>query len=1161
MSEVSLKEYRARARELLDTGAHDQAIAICQHILHYYPKDVMTYQLLGEICLDKRDYSQAIDFFQRVLSADPENFIARVGLSICFDEGGSVEEAIWQLERAFELNPGSVEVRSELRRLYSQRDGAEVAKIKLNAGALGRLYAKGEFFQLAVTEFRGLLAQDPQLVDVQVALAETLWRYGRRTEAAQLCVEILKQLPNCLKANLILADIWRQGERPEEGEAKLELVRDLDPAGTLAQEVLGERSFLPPAEAMLPALDGAALAAAARKPPPGAVPTEKVPEEGAEETEQPRRLEVQPQEAIPAAEEEAEMPDWLRSLRAGTVEEPAAVAPEPEEEAGGEKEGIPTWLRELQQEQPLAEEAPTVEEVEVEGEKAAVLAGETEESVKIPEWLSGLGEEMVEAEEPEEQVPAVAEPAEEIPEWLRQLKPQEAEEGAQEVGEEEIPVWLRGLREELPAEEEVEGEAAEVPAWLHELAGAPSEEIPLQAEEPAQAISAEEPLPEEPAAEPAEEIPEWLLALKPEGVEEAAPTEVPSLEPVSGVEEISEEMPEARPGGEEAGEGLMVEQLPAEMTFEQLVAEVAPELAGQVPEWLEGTEVEEAKAEPEEELAVAEAAPPTPGEEVAEWPREAEPEVAEAAAQAPAAEEGELPEWLRGLEAEVEEGKKEEEVFAAEVPTPKAEEELPEWLRELEPEAAEELAPPEALPVGMGEKEAPLETPIAEAEIAGEVSEEVGEEEEEAPEWLRSLRSEFAEKLPAAEPAEEIPEWLRELEPALPEERVEAAEVPGAEAPPEVVEEAELPEEMPDWLHELRETTVEVEEGARVEAEVPPAVEAGEEIPQWLRELKPVIPGEELVGEAVTMPPGEIEGIPEWLRRAETPEEVPPSVPPPMEEAVEEEEEKEERMPAWLRDLEAVEEVRPLETEEVAPAGVGPEFEEEEAPEWLRELEAEVEKLPPELFAPAAKRVGEEEITAEEAPALAEFPAEVEKIAAEAELLEEFPPELLATEEAEEKAVVEEPAAAAPPSPQEAELLAEFPPELFAPPPSVEEVIGEEQAEEAAVEAVPAPVEEAEEPAIREAKARVAAQPGDHHGRLALARAYRDAERWNDALAQYEKLIKAGELVDAVIEDMEQVVEQRVADHATYILLGDAYVKDGRLQKALAAYKEAMARL
>ncbi|MDY7039711.1 MAG: tetratricopeptide repeat protein, partial [Chloroflexota bacterium] len=1022
MSEVGLKEYRARARELLDTEARDQAIAICQHILSHYPRDVMTYQLLGEICLDKRDYSQAIDFFQRVLSADPENFIARVGLSICFDEGGSLDEAIWQLERAFELNPGSVEVRNELRRLYSQRDGAELARIKLNSGALGRLYAKGEFFQLAATEFRGLLEQDPQLVDVQVALAETLWRDRRLTEAARLCVEILEKLPNCLKANLILASIWMESERTEEGKAKLELARSLDPTGTLAQELLGERSPLTAVEAILPALDEKALAAISREPTPSA---EEVPEEVEEEEEVEwlRELEVQPQEAAPPAEE-AEVPDWLLSLRTGAMEAGETEAEEMEEEG----EGIPAWLEELRQEQPPAEAeeeraAEPVEEVAavmVEREMPGDEPGPSRESEEegIPDWLSGLGEEEVEEvveDTPPLAGPPVAEPAEEIPAWLQQLKPQEVqEEGEQEITEEaeEVPDWLRGLREELPAEEESERE--EAPSWLQELAGAPTKEVPPQAEEAVPAIAFEEPLVEELAAEPAEEIPDWLQQLKPEdmaeGEEEAEGVfaEAPPPEPAVTAEEV----PEAMGGGEVTAEeeevaegpvdeipGLVVEQLPAEMTFEQLVAEVAPELADQVPAWFEGAGGEEEKKQ--EELPVAEAEPSTLVEEIPDWLRETAPEleVTEAESPAPPAEE-ELPEWLRGLEVEEEVVK--EEVIAAEAPTPAAEEELPEWLREPETEEVEEIAVAEAPPVEVIVEEVPpTEAPVAGTEIETEFIEEV---EEEVPEWLHSLRRETGEKVPGVEPAEEIPEWLQELRPALPEEMPVAEEESSAQALPEVVEEAERPEEVPHWLRELRDTTtgVEEEEGVPAEAMIAPSAEAGEEIPDWLRGLKPVVLDDELAEEAVTVPPEEIESVPEWLRQAGAAQEASPPVTdePPSVEAVAEEGEAEAvgRVPAWLQELEAVEEVLPAEPEVgIAMAELGPALGEEEAPAWLRELEAEVERLPPELFAPIAEEEEEKAALFEEAPAPAEslVEAEAEEVAAKAEPLEEFPPELL----------------------------------------------------------------------------------------------------------------------------------------------------------------------
>src|SRR5512136_3194557 len=169
MPEILLHSYTARIKEMIRNDHHDEAIAHCQHVLRLYPKHVETYCLLGEACLEKEMYREAIECFQRTLGADPENLISRVGLGIILGEQGMLPEAIWQMERAFELAPGNTEVRRELQRLYTQRDSVEKARLKLTPGALGRLYARNGLYERAITEFRSLLKQDPNLPDIRVA--------------------------------------------------------------------------------------------------------------------------------------------------------------------------------------------------------------------------------------------------------------------------------------------------------------------------------------------------------------------------------------------------------------------------------------------------------------------------------------------------------------------------------------------------------------------------------------------------------------------------------------------------------------------------------------------------------------------------------------------------------------------------------------------------------------------------------------------------------------------------------------------------------------------------------------------------------------------------------------------------------------------------------
>ena len=166
MAEVTLSKYCEEAKELIRSESYDHAIGICRHMLKHYPKYLRAYRLLGEACLEKEDYVEAANFFKRVLGADMEDMVVYVGLGIIFNEQSALDEAIWQLERAFDLNPGNAEIRGELQRLYGDRDGAPPPKLKLTSAALGRLYLREELYQRAIDEFKGVLRDDPERPDI-----------------------------------------------------------------------------------------------------------------------------------------------------------------------------------------------------------------------------------------------------------------------------------------------------------------------------------------------------------------------------------------------------------------------------------------------------------------------------------------------------------------------------------------------------------------------------------------------------------------------------------------------------------------------------------------------------------------------------------------------------------------------------------------------------------------------------------------------------------------------------------------------------------------------------------------------------------------------------------------------------------------------------------
>jgi len=581
MPEVSLQSYGEEMRQLIAQGAYPQAIAIGRHILSLYPKHLHTYRILGEACLEQGEYEQARQLFARALACDPEDLFARVGIAAAHEKKGDWDRAIWHLERGYELSPGNAELRKELQRLQAQRDGTSSARMKLTSGAVARLYARSQLWMQAIPELRNLLKQNPDLADLKVALADALWNAGQKKEAADVCQEILATYPHCLKANLILGEIWLRGEQEAEGRALLQLAQDIDPENATAQKVFGPRSPLPARMVKVPRLEEIAAPVA-----PEVAVGEETPEEEAlpawvAKTAVAPALEEIPPEAAPAAETVGE-------------EAPAPLAAEAAETAQ-EDEGIPEWLQRIRERRKDEEIAPAApEEVEELPEAAS-------------DWLRRLREEQELAKETvsEEAAPVVVPTVEEAPAALP------AEEG--------IPDWLKQLEEAAPKAPEVEPAPAvqPLPEWLAEgEKPAVVEELPVEAEAvpPAEAETVEEVLPVEAEA---------AAPLAAEAVEEAPPAEVGAVAPALEVpEEVAVKAKEAAPVAEVAEAAAPVEEVP--------VAEAAKPVAL----------AEEVSAPMEETapppVAITEEAPAPPAEAAAEAAVVAAPatEVAEAVLEA-----------------------------------------------------------------------------------------------------------------------------------------------------------------------------------------------------------------------------------------------------------------------------------------------------------------------------------------------------------------------------------------------------------------------------------------------------------------------------------------------------------------------------------------------
>jgi tetratricopeptide (TPR) repeat protein len=1039
MAKVPLRVYNREIKDLIENGQLEEAIAHCLHILKHFPMHVETYRLLGEALLEARRYSDAGDIFLRILAAVPDDFIAHLGMSIVRESENKLDDAIWHMERAFEMKPSNPAVQGELRRLYGRRDGVEPLKIRLSRDALANMYLQGELYNQAIAELRALLGEDPHRPDLQVMLARACFGAGRKAEAIEMCASLLQKYPYCLDALRIMSELLPGTNQAENAQAYRGRLRQLDPysafvSGSVFQSdqvadttvTLEHLEYQPggegipshaewaaslgitaeePASAQAEIPDWLAGVAQAGETQPGAAQETPAGGQGGDlipdwmraagwgestGAAQEGPMESGAEETLPAEPATAEIPDWLKAMAPAGVLGPSSsgeVAPPPSEEAPDLE-----WLKSLEMAQPAGETAVAA----VEEEQPAITAAPAEE---VPDWLQGMAAESgvplteggTAGGAATASVPAPAE--EEVPDWLQGM----AAESGVPLADAEAAGGAATASVPAPAEEEV-------PDWLQGMAAESS--VPLaEGGAAGGAATASVPVPAE------EEVPDWLQELSAAGVAAAGAEEREGIEGEAG--SLLEETMAAAPSTE--GTQPMPEESGNVLDGSDALA------------WLEALAARQG-ARPDELITNPES---RPTQETPDWVQKLAgeavtpaPPVGESAAgetTLPAAGPGPTEETLLTDESRAEEPLSEEEEGAPSWEIPTITPEPP------EPAAVVEQPPAETAPAWSAE--------LLRAE-SGETGGEAAPAEE-LPDWLRGLmETETAQ--PAAAAEEEIPDWLR----------AEFGAETGAAQPPQPPA-AEIPAEAP------------VEEGEGIpgmaagviEAAPPPSVEKEEE---------QVAPAAISAGMEAEGP--EEEKIPAWLAGEVGAAEVSvPSVP------VAEEPAPGEASLGWAGKEAALEAETPS-----APVA------EEPAPEeallgWAgKEAALEVETPPVPLAeepAPEEALLGwagkEAALEVETPPApVAEEPAPEEALLGwagkEAALEVETPPAPVAEEPAPEEALLGW-------AGKEAALEVETPPATFAEEPAPEEALLGWAGKEAALEVETPPAPVAEEPAPEEA--------------------------------------------------------------------------------------------
>ncbi len=227
---ISLRDYLARLDSLLNTSSGaPEVIAHCRHILQHYPKNAESYRLLGRALVASNRWSEAGEVLRRALSVFPDEGSLHLGLFDVYRAEKRLDEAIWHLERAYEQMPNNQPILENLRELYRRHRKIEQSKVQLTAGAAARQYIRNGLYSQAIDTLRQTLKGMPERLDLLLLLAKTYWASGKRVEAAETAIQILKKSSDCLEANWMLAEFWLAENRPSDAQRYIDRLQSLDP--------------------------------------------------------------------------------------------------------------------------------------------------------------------------------------------------------------------------------------------------------------------------------------------------------------------------------------------------------------------------------------------------------------------------------------------------------------------------------------------------------------------------------------------------------------------------------------------------------------------------------------------------------------------------------------------------------------------------------------------------------------------------------------------------------------------------------------------------------------------------------------------------------------------------------------------------------------------
>jgi tetratricopeptide (TPR) repeat protein len=193
--------------------------------LKFAPENAMVLNNLGLVLAQRRQYEEAVSYFQRSMRLRPNYTDAHLNLGRVYDEMGMYSPAELQLRAAVALAPLSTQARNRLGEFYLDRGRLAEAEDEFRRSvttqdnvpaynSLGDIYARWHRADQAEQAYRAVVSRDDYDSHAHFGLAALYEAVGRTEEAAREYQAGLRTDPANPAALLALKKLQSHGSRP-----------------------------------------------------------------------------------------------------------------------------------------------------------------------------------------------------------------------------------------------------------------------------------------------------------------------------------------------------------------------------------------------------------------------------------------------------------------------------------------------------------------------------------------------------------------------------------------------------------------------------------------------------------------------------------------------------------------------------------------------------------------------------------------------------------------------------------------------------------------------------------------------------------------------------------------------------------------------------------